>query len=119
LAVRYARSQIDAVVRARPGNRRHQILTAAVIVVGFRDTTDNFQLGLWFGAACADLLHARRSGGPASPRPRICRTASGSYGNDLPVGFDLAAMWTIPPIIWFDTAEPGAEDFPVRGHGGL
>ena len=44
-------SQIDALVRLVPATVAIQVLTAAVIVVGLRDTTDNFQLGLWFGAA--------------------------------------------------------------------
>ena len=48
-AVRQA--QIDALVRLVPATVAIQVLTAAVLVVGLRDTTDNFQLGLWFGAA--------------------------------------------------------------------
>ena len=48
-AVRQA--QIDALIRLVPATVAIQILTAAVMVVGLRDTTDNFQLGLWFGAA--------------------------------------------------------------------
>ena len=48
-AVRQA--QIDALVRLVPATVAIQILTAAVMVVGLRDTIDNFQLGLWFGGA--------------------------------------------------------------------
>ena len=48
-AVRQA--QIDALVRLVPATVAIQVLTAAVMVVGLRDTIDNFQLGLWFGAA--------------------------------------------------------------------
>ena len=48
-AVRQA--QIDALIRLVPATVAIQILTAAVMVVGLRDTTDNFQLGMWFGAA--------------------------------------------------------------------
>ena len=48
-AVRQA--QIDAIVRLVPATVAIQVLTAAVLVVGLRDTTDNFQLGLWFSAA--------------------------------------------------------------------
>ena len=48
-AVRQA--QIDALVRLVPATVAIQILTAAVMVVGLRDTTDDFQLGLWFSAA--------------------------------------------------------------------
>src|SRR5687768_2352546 len=44
-------SQIDALVRLVPATVAIQILVAAVMVVGLRDTTDNFELGLWFGAA--------------------------------------------------------------------
>ena len=55
-AVRQA--QIDALVRLVPATVAIQVLTAAVMVVGLRDTTDNFQLGIWFGAALLQRISA-------------------------------------------------------------
>ena len=99
-AVRQA--QIDALVRLVPATVAIQMLTAAVMVVGLRDTTDNFQLGLWFGAALLLCFtrgvravrlrhdpeyaeqHIRRSTGAIClliacwPRCGWCRRSSGS-----------------------------------------
>jgi hypothetical protein len=107
-AVRQA--QIDALVRLVPATVAIQILTAAVMVVGLRDTTDNFQLGLWFSGAVA-VLHARHPGRPPAPRCRICRAVPPRTGTICVLITVLASMWLIPPLFWFDAAGPAQKIF--------
>ena len=81
-----------------------QVLTAAVMVLGLRGTVDNFQLGLWFGAAL--LLCFMR--GVRAVRLRI----DPAYADMHPARLDticvmialLAALWLVPPLLWFDAA---------------
>ena len=104
-------SQIDAVVRLVPATVAIQILTAAVMVVGLRDTTDNFQLGLWFGGAL--LICFMR--GVRAVRLRQDRDYAEQHpartGTICLLVSVLAAMWAIPPIFWFDSAEPAQRIF--------
>jgi diguanylate cyclase (GGDEF)-like protein len=108
-AVRQA--QIDALVRLVPATVAIQILTAAVIVVGLRDTTDNFQLGLWFGGAL--LLCFMRGVRAVRLRhdPEYAEQFPARTGTICLLVATLAAMWAIPPIFWFDTAEPAQKIF--------
>jgi diguanylate cyclase (GGDEF)-like protein len=108
-AVRQA--QIDAIVRLVPATVAIQILTAAVMVVGLRDTTDNFQLGLWFGAAL--LLCFMRGVRAVRLRqdPEYAEAFPARTGTICLLVSTLAAMWVIPPIFWFDTAEPAQKIF--------
>ena len=81
-----------------------QVLTAAVMVVGLRGSIDNFQLGLWFGAAL--LLCFMR--GVRAVRLRI----DPDYAERHPARLEticviismLAALWLVPPLAWFDSA---------------
>jgi diguanylate cyclase (GGDEF)-like protein len=108
-AVRQA--QIDALVRLVPATVAIQILTAAVMVVGLRDTTDNFQLGLWFSGAL--LLCFMR--GIRAVRLRH----DAEYAEQFPPRTGticvlitvLASMWLIPPLFWFDAAGPAQKIF--------
>ena len=104
-------TQIDALVRLVPATVAIQVLTAAVMVVGLRDTTDNFQLGLWFSGALlicfirgVRAVRLRHDDDYAEQFPArtgtICLLVS-----------TLAAMWVIPPIYWFDSAEPAQRIF--------
>ena len=108
-AVRQA--QIDALVRLVPATVAIQVLTAAVMVVGLRDTIDNFQLGLWFGAALllcfsrgVRAVRLRQDPKYAEQHPsstaRIC----------VQIGM-LASLWLVPPLYWFDAAGPGQKIF--------
>ncbi len=108
-AVRQA--QIDALIRLVPATVAIQVLTAAVMVVGLRDTTDNFQLGLWFGAAL--LLCFSR--GVRAVRLRQDPEYAEAYPSStaricLQISL-LASMWLVPPLFWFDAAEPGQKIF--------
>jgi diguanylate cyclase (GGDEF)-like protein len=108
-AVRQA--QIDALVRLVPATVAIQILTSAVMVVGLRDTADNFQLGLWFSAAL--LLCFMR--GVRAVRLRH----DPEYAEQYPPRTEsicllvaiLASMWLVPPLLWFDSAEPDQKIF--------
>jgi len=104
-------SQIDALVRLVPATVAIQVLTAAVIVVGLRDTTDNFQLGLWFG--CALLICFMRGVRAVRLRqdPEYAEQHPARTGTICLLVSTLAAMWAIPPIFWFDTAEPTQKIF--------
>jgi diguanylate cyclase (GGDEF)-like protein len=104
-------SQIDALIRLVPATVAIQVLTAAVMVVGLRDTTDNFQLGIWFGAALllcfargVRALRLRHDPEYAELYPsstaRICVQIS-----------LLASMWLVPPLFWFDAADPAQKIF--------
>jgi diguanylate cyclase (GGDEF)-like protein len=100
------RSQLDAFVRLVPTTVVVHLLTAGVLVASFRGSVDSLWLGLWFGGAvlaCSarlarairlriDLEYAR-----AHP-PSLAHIS-------LIVGI-LAALWLIPPIFWFDVADP-------------
>lgn len=105
-AVRQA--QIDALIRLVPATVAVQILTAAVMVMGLRGSIDNFQLGLWFGAAL--LLCFMR--GVRAARLRI----DAKYAERHPARLEticvivsiLAALWLVPPLAWFDAA--GADE---------
>jgi diguanylate cyclase (GGDEF)-like protein len=108
-AVRQA--QIDAIVRLVPATVAIQVLTAAVMVVGLRDTTDNFQLGLWFGIAL--LICFMR--GVRAVRLRHDAEYAERYpartGTICLLVSVLASMWIIPPLFWFDAAEPAQKIF--------
>ena len=101
-AVRQA--QIDALIRLVPATVAIQILTAAVMVVGLRDTTDNFQLGLWFGAAL--LLCFTRGVRAVRLRqdPEYAEAfPSSTYRICIHICL-LASLWLVPPLFWFDSA---------------
>ena len=108
-AVRQA--QIDALLRLVPATVAVQILTAAVLVVGLRDTSDDFQLGLWFGAAL--LLCFMRGVRAVRLRqdPEYAERYPPRTGAICLVVAALASMWLVPPIIWFDAAEPAQKIF--------
>ena len=103
-AVRQA--QIDALIRLVPATVAIQILTAAVMVVGLRDTTDNFQLGLWFGAAL--LLCFTRGVRAIRLRqdPEYAEAFPSSTARICVQICFLASLWLVPPLFWFDAAEP-------------
>ena len=108
-AVRQA--QIDALIRLVPATVAIQVLTAAVMVVGLRDTTDNFQLGLWFGAAL--LLCFTR--GVRAVRLRQDPEYAEAYPSStaricVQICF-LASLWLVPPLFWFDAASPAQQIF--------
>ena len=104
-------SQIDALVRLVPATVAVQIVVAAVMVVGLRATTDNFQLGLWFGAAL--LLCFMR--GVRAVRLRHDPEYSERYpprtGAICLLISVLASLWLVPPLFWFDAAEPAQKIF--------
>jgi len=108
-AVRQA--QIDALVRLVPATVAIQVLTAAMMVVGLRGSIDNFQLGLWFGAAL--LLCFMR--GVRAVRLRN----DPEYAERYPARTEticllisiLASLWLVPPLFWFDAAEAGEQIF--------
>ena len=108
-AVRQA--QIDALIRLVPMTGAIQVLAAAVIVVGLRDTTDNFQLGLWFGATM--LLCFSRS--VRAMRLRLDPEYAEAYPSStiricIQIAL-LASLWLVLPLLWFDTASPGQQLF--------
>ncbi len=104
-------SQIDALVRLIPATVAIQILTAAVMVVGLRDTTDNFQLGLWFGAAL--LLCFMRGVRAVRLRndPEYAERYPAKTGTICLLIAVLASLWLVPPLFWFDSAEPAQKIF--------
>ena len=104
-------SQIDALVRLVPATVAIQILTAAVMVVGLRDTTDNFQLGLWFGAAL--LLCFMRGVRAVRLRhdPEYAERYPARTGTICLLIAVLASLWLVPPLFWFDSAEPAQKIF--------
>ena len=108
-AVREA--QIEALVRLVPATVAVQVLTAAVMVVGLRGSIDNLQLGLWFGAAL--LLCFMR--GVRAVRLRFDREYAERYparlGQICFVVVLLATLWLVPPLAWFDAAEPDEKIF--------
>jgi len=108
-AVRQA--QIDALIRLVPATVAIQILTAAVMVVGLRDTTDNFQLGLWFGAAL--LLCFTRGVRAIRLRqdPEYAEAHPSSTARICIQICLLASLWLVPPLFWFDTAAPNQQIF--------
>jgi diguanylate cyclase (GGDEF)-like protein len=108
-AVRQA--QIDALVRLVPATVAIQILTAAVMVVGLRDTTDNFQLGLWFGGAL--LLCFMRGIRAVRLRhdPEYAEQYPPRTGTICLLVTVLASMWLVPPLLWFEAALPGQKIF--------
>ncbi|HXG81588.1 MAG TPA: EAL domain-containing protein [Sphingomicrobium sp.] len=99
-------SQIDALIRLVPATGALQVLAAAVIVIGLRDTTDNFQLGLWFGVAM--LLCFSRSVRAVRLRvdPEYAEQCPSSTVRICVQIALLASLWLIPPLLWFDAAEP-------------
>jgi diguanylate cyclase (GGDEF)-like protein len=97
-------SQIDALVRLVPATVAIQVLTAAVMVVGLRDTTDNFQLGLWFGAA---LLFCFMRGVRAvrlRHDPEYAERYPPRTGTICLLTVILASLWLVPPLFWFEAA---------------
>ncbi|HET9336571.1 MAG TPA: EAL domain-containing protein [Sphingomicrobium sp.] len=104
-------SQIDALVRLVPATVAIQILTAAVMVVGLRDTTDNFQLGLWFGAAL--LLCFMRGVRAVRLRndPEYAERYPPRTGTICLLISVLASLWLAPPLFWFDAADPVQQTF--------
>ena len=103
--------QIDALIRLVPATVAIQILTAAVMVVGLRDTTDNFQLGLWFGAAL--LLCFTRGVRAVRLRqdPEYAETYPSSTARICLQICLLASLWLVPPLFWFDAAGPQQKIF--------
>jgi diguanylate cyclase (GGDEF)-like protein len=108
-AVRQA--QIDALVRLVPATVAIQVLTAAVMVVGLRDTTDNFQLGLWFSGAL--LLCFMRGVRAVRLRhdPEYAEQYPPRTGAICLLITILASLWLVPPLFWFDSAEPAQKIF--------
>jgi diguanylate cyclase (GGDEF)-like protein len=108
-AVRQA--QIDALVRLVPATVAIQVLTAAVMVVGLRDTIDNFQLGLWFGAAL--LLCFSRGVRAVRLRqdPEYAELHPSSTARICVQIAMLASLWLVPPLYWFDAAGPSQKIF--------
>ena len=104
-------SQIDALVRLVPATVAIQVLTAAVLVVGLRDTADNFQLGIWFGAAL--LLCFMRGVRAVRLRhdPEYAEQYPPKTGTICLLIATLASMWLVPPLVWFDMAEPAQRIF--------
>ena len=103
-AVRQA--QIDALVRLVPATVAVQVLTAAVMVIGLRDSVDSFQLGLWFGGALLlcfmrgiRAVRLRRDPDYAERHPAKLETIC------IIIAL-LAALWLVPPLYWFDDAPP-------------
>ncbi len=104
-------SQLDALVRLVPATVVIQIMTAAMMVVGLRNTTDNFQLGLWFGGIMLGCF-AR---GVRAVRLRY----DPDYATQFPARTDqiclvvllLASLWIVPPLLWFETASPNQRIF--------
>jgi diguanylate cyclase (GGDEF)-like protein len=108
-AVRQA--QIDALVRLVPATVAIQVLTASVMVVGLRDTTNNFQLGLWFGGALLICFMRGVRAVRLRHDPDYAEQYPARTGTICLLVATLAAMWAIPPIFWFDTAEPAQKIF--------
>ena len=103
-AVRQA--QLDALVRLVPATVAVQVLTAAVMVVGLRDSVPSFELGLWFGGALllcfmrgVRAFRLRHDPDYAEQHPAKLGTIC------LIIGL-LAALWLVPPLFWFDQAPP-------------
>jgi len=103
-AVRQA--QLDALVRLVPATVAVQVLTAAVLVVGLRDSVDSFQLGLWFGGAL--LLCFMRGVRAVRLRldPDYAERHPAKLGAICTIIGVLAALWLVPPLFWFDAAQP-------------
>jgi len=99
-------SQIDALVRLVPATVAVQILVAAVMVLGLRDTTDNFQLGLWFSA----MLLFCFMRGVRAVRLRQDQEYAERYpprtGTICLLILVLTSLWLVPPLLWFDAAQP-------------
>jgi diguanylate cyclase (GGDEF)-like protein len=104
-------AQIDALVRLVPATVAIQVLTAAVMVIGLRDTTDNFQLGLWFGGALLICFMRGVRAVRLRTDPQYAEQYPPQTGTICLLVSTLAAMWAIPPIFWFDTAEPAQKIF--------
>ena len=81
------------------------------MVVGLRDTTDNFQLGLWFGAAL--LLCFMRGVRAVRLRhdPEYAERYPPRTGAICLLIAVLASLWLVPPLFWFDAAEPAQKIF--------
>jgi diguanylate cyclase (GGDEF)-like protein len=103
-AVRQA--QLDALVRLVPATVAVQVLTAAVMVVGLRDSVDSFQLGIWFGGAL--LLCFMRGVRAFRLRhdPDYAEQHPATLGAICLIIGLLAALWLVPPLFWFDQAPP-------------
>lgn len=104
-------SQIDALVRLVPATVGIQVLTAAVMVVGLRDTTDNFQLGLWFGAMLLGCFARGVRAVRLRHDPEYAEQFPPRTGMICLVIALLATLWLVPPLIWFDAATPGQRIF--------
>ena len=104
MAVRKA--QLDAFVRLVPVTVLTQLIVAGVLVAVFRESVDSLMLGLWLGAAVG-LCFLRFV---RAVRLRYDR----EYARAFPARMTticlivtlLAALWLIPVIFWFDTADP-------------
>ena len=101
-AVRQA--QIDTLVRLVPATVGIQLLTAAVMVAGLRDTISNFHLGLWFGGAL--LLCFMRGVRAVRLRydPEYADQHPATTGMICLVITLLATLWLVPPLYWFEDA---------------
>ena len=104
-------SQIDALVRLVPATVAIQVLVAAVMVVGLRDSIDNFQLGLWFSAAL--LLCFMRGARAVRLRndPEYAERYPPRTGAICLLIAVLASLWLVPPLVWFDAAGPAQKIF--------
>ena len=98
------KAQLDAFVRLVPATVLTQLIVAAVLVTVFSETVDSLSLGLWFGAAvglcfvrfvrAVRLRHDREYARAHPPSMvAICTIVTA-----------LAALWLVPVIFWFDTA---------------
>ncbi|HEY0630346.1 MAG TPA: EAL domain-containing protein [Sphingomicrobium sp.] len=98
-------------MRLVPATVAIQILVAAVMVVGLRDSTDNFQLGLWFSAAM--LLCFMRGVRAVRLRndPEYAERYPPRTGNICLLIAVLASLWLVPPLVWFDTAGAAQQIF--------
>ncbi len=81
------------------------------MVIGLRGTIDNFQLGLWFGG----MLLGCFARGVRAVRLRHDQEYAELYpaktGTICLAISILAALWLVPPMFWFDSAEPAQKIF--------
>ena len=103
-AVRQA--QFDALIRLVPATVAVQVLTAAVMVIGLRDSVDSFQLGLWFGGALLLCFMRGIRAFRLRHDPDYAEQHPAKLGTICLIIGLLAALWLVPPLFWFDAAPP-------------
>jgi diguanylate cyclase (GGDEF)-like protein len=103
-AVRQA--QLDALIRLVPATVAVQVLTAAVMVIGLRDSVDSFQLGLWFGGALLLCFMRGIRAFRLRHDPDYAEQHPAKLGTICLIIGLLAALWLVPPLFWFDQAPP-------------